>query len=115
MEYLLGGNNGPPDTDSGSGPICELGGRLLRDEPAIHSHGSAKRRPKREYGGACARQAARHTTGLIALLIKAMPIGILDQPDEHVGVARGSNLPRRHHRAAGRQGRASARLMPDTP
>lgn len=60
MENVLGGNNGPPDTRSGSEPIREIGGRLLRDEPARHSRGLAKRRPISIHGGSRARQAARH-------------------------------------------------------
>ena len=79
MENVLGGNNGPPDTCSGLTklPICEFGDRLLRDEPTRHSRGLAKRCPIAIYGGSCASQAARHATGLIALLTQATPIRIL--------------------------------------
>lgn len=79
MENVLWGNNRPPDTHPGLTklPISELGDRLLQGEPTRHTRGLAKRRPIAIYGGSCASQAARHATGLIALLTQAMPIRIL--------------------------------------
>lgn len=106
---MLGGNNGPPDTCSSLTklPISELGDRLLRDEPTRHTRGLAKRRPIAIHGGSCASQAARHATGLIALLTQAMPIRILGQALTSVLVWRGARTSR-----AGITGRPAARGAP---